>query len=141
MKTVRTYVRTYVAVWEHCRQKMQCLRSFLPDFYDKEMTRRANLIPFEIRMNPNSQPYMTEVYWKLYRNYGVEWMNEFTYGIRYHFIQHYEKLLWFKITNYNWIIKRISKIELIEELNEEITLFRTSKMLPIIAGEYRIISQ
>ena len=40
----------FLAVWIHSVEEMQCLKSFLPDFYKREMIRMGQLAPFESRI-------------------------------------------------------------------------------------------
>ena len=37
-------------MWIHSVEEMQCLKSFLPDFYNSEMIRIRQLAPFESRI-------------------------------------------------------------------------------------------
>ena len=47
---ISIFVYFFVAVWIHSVEEMQCLKSFLPDFYNSEMIRIRQLAPFESRI-------------------------------------------------------------------------------------------
>lgn len=51
-----------LGAWTHCVEEMMCLKGFLPDFYRAETARRAQLAPFESRMNVDNIISIADIY-------------------------------------------------------------------------------
>jgi hypothetical protein len=51
-----------LGAWTHCVEEMSCLKGFLPDFYKAETARRAELAPFESRMNVDNIISIADIY-------------------------------------------------------------------------------